>query len=73
MDSLLSVFVLKRRHTLSHAKDENNTSDITLTLSDLVLVTYRYHSLSSITRSRSEILGTTVLVYPKFVQLSKHI
>ena len=29
MDSLLSVFVLKRRHTLSHVKHENNTSDIT--------------------------------------------
>ena len=28
MDSLLSIFVLKRRHTLSHAKDQNNTSDI---------------------------------------------
>ena len=29
MDSLLSVFVLKRRHTLSQAKGKNNTSDIT--------------------------------------------
>ena len=28
MDSLLSIFVLRRRHALSHAKDENNTSDI---------------------------------------------
>ena len=61
MDSLLSVFVLKRRHTLSHAKDENNTSDITGIIQ------------SSITQSRSEILGTTVLVYPRFSQLSKHI
>ena len=24
----LSIFVLKRRHALSHAKDQNNTSDI---------------------------------------------
>ena len=67
MDSLLSVFVLKRRHTLSHAKDENNTRDITGIIHCLVTIE------SSITRSRSEILGTTVLVYPKFSQLSKHI
>ena len=29
MDNLLSAFVLKRIHTLSHAKYKNNTSDIT--------------------------------------------
>jgi len=36
MDSLLSVLVLKRRETLSHAKDKNNTSDITGIIHGLV-------------------------------------
>ena len=69
MDSLLSMFVLKRIHTLSHAKDQNNTSDI-------IGISHAHGLNSSITRSQLEILGTTlstVLVYPTFSQLSMHI
>ena len=55
MDSLLSVFVLKRIHILCQSKDKNNTSDIT----DIT----HSHSLVSLDLD-AEILGTTVLVYP---------
>ena len=57
---LLSVFVIKWRHTLSHAKDKKTQYE----------QYYMYHSRSSITLSQSEILDTTVLVYPKFSLLS---